>query len=86
MPAAVCSVPAAHAMCKVHEVWFVVLEYVSAGHGEHNRLVVAVPGVLTYSPATHVVHAVHEAALSITLCVPLTQRAQLRSVTVVPSP
>ncbi len=67
MPAAVCSVPATHAACGRHEAWFVVLEYVPVGHGEHNRLVVAVPGVLMVSPAAHVSHTAQDEALDVLL-------------------
>ncbi len=67
VPAAVCSVPAAHIMCEIHETWFVALAYVPVGHDEHKRLVDALPAVLMYSPAAHVVHAAHAVAFDVLL-------------------
>ncbi len=67
VPAAVCSVPAAHETCGVHETWFIALAYVPVGHDEHKRLVVALPAVLMYSPAAHVVHAAQAVAFDVLL-------------------
>ena len=47
VPAALCSVPAAHMPCGRHIVWFGSAEYSPMAQGVHARLTEALPTVLT---------------------------------------
>jgi hypothetical protein len=47
VPAALCSVPAAHMPCGRHIIWFGSAEYSPIAQGMHARLTAALPAVLT---------------------------------------
>lgn len=85
VPAAVCTVPAAHEPCSWQLDWLVPLEYWPLGHAVHTRSTVAEAVLLTKVPAGHVVHAVHAAALLPVLNCPLAHEAHTRSAMALPS-
>lgn len=62
-PAAVCTVPAAHASASRHKDWFGPDVYVPSAHAMQARSFVGLPAVDTYVPAVHTVHASHCVAL-----------------------
>lgn len=73
VPGAVCTVPAGHEPSGTQVVWLEPLVYVPPGQAVQTWLVVAVPGVDTNVPATHVVHAAQVAAFVVALKVALVQ-------------
>jgi hypothetical protein len=60
------------------------LEYVPFGHEVQDWSFEVVPAVLTYSPATHAVHAVHNAWFALAVYVPLAQAVHVRSLVAEP--
>jgi hypothetical protein len=82
--AATCSVPAAHAPCDWHVVWFADDEYVPLAHASHCRSLVGVPAALTYEPAAQSRHASQCAAFEPLLKVPLGQARHVRFVVPLP--
>ena len=74
MPAAVCSVPAGHAVQDVHEAALALVLKVPDAHGVQTRFVVALPATEAYSPALQFVMATHAVAeLASSSQVPLAQ-------------
>ena len=71
VPAAVCTVPAAHAPAGRHASWFGALEYVPSAHGAHARSADALPAALTCEPGVHVLHAMQLVAFDDALNSPL---------------
>ena len=79
VPAAVCSVPAAHAPSGTQLDWFGEEEYVPCAQGVHWRSALALPGVLTKLPGAQVLQGVQLAALAVVLKLPLAHAAHVRS-------
>jgi hypothetical protein len=73
------NVPAEHDLWMAQEEALAEVENEPGSHLAHSRLLVAVPTLLTNSPARQLFHDEHDVALEVVLYVPLAQALQRRS-------
>ena len=83
--AAVCSVPAGHALAERQLVWFGALVYLPLAQAAQVRSVTLEPAFTTYEPASHVVHGSHVAAFDVVEYEPLAHDVHVRSTEALPS-
>jgi hypothetical protein len=85
VPGAVCTVPAAHAVCARHDDWSGSAVYVPGPHAVQTRSTLAEGELLTYVPDAHDCHVAHDDWLLLAVNCPLAQPAHVRSCIALPA-